>query len=142
MRAGRWVTAQVGELGRTVSEVARELSCDWHTVNDAVIAYGTALIDGDPDRIGEVTALGLDETLFHRQGRWRSQVWCTSIVNLDPDGARLLDVVAGRSATGPSRWLAARPAKWREAIRYGVLDLSGPPSQGLPGRLARRCAGG
>jgi hypothetical protein len=72
-RAGRWVTRQVGKLGRTVSEVADELGCDWHTVNDTVVAYGQALVDDDPDRIGEVTALGLDETLFVRQGRWRTQ---------------------------------------------------------------------
>ena len=31
-RAGRWVTEQVGRNGRSVSEVARELDCDWHTV--------------------------------------------------------------------------------------------------------------
>lgn len=74
-RAGRWVTFQVGKLGRTVAEVARELGCDWHTVNDTVIAYGEALIDDDPVRIGEVTALGLDETLFCRKGRWRTKQW-------------------------------------------------------------------
>ena len=66
-RAGRWVTEQVGRWGRTVNEVAVELGCDWHTVNDAVVAYGTVLVD-DPDRIGQPTALGLDETLFCRQG--------------------------------------------------------------------------
>lgn len=87
---------------------------------------GTALIDHDEDRIGTVTALGLDETLFNRRGRWRTQQWCTSIVNLASDGAQLLDVVAGRSATGPSDWLEARPEEWRKQIRYGVLDLSGP----------------
>ncbi len=125
-RCGRWVTEQVGKLGRSVAEVARELGCDWHTVNDAVIAYGTALIDDDPGRIGEVAALGLDETLFNRRGRWRTQQWCTSIVNLAPGGAQLLDVVAGRSATGPSDWLEARPLQWRKQISYGVLDLSGP----------------
>jgi transposase len=37
-RAGRWATRQVGKLGRTVAEVARDLGCDWHTVNDTVIA--------------------------------------------------------------------------------------------------------
>ncbi len=74
-RAGRSVTQQVGRFGRTVSEVARESRCDRHTVDDAVIAYGTALIDGNPDRIGEVTALGLGETLFHRQGRWHTRRW-------------------------------------------------------------------
>ena len=29
-RAGRWATLQVGRNGRAVSEVARELGCDWH----------------------------------------------------------------------------------------------------------------
>lgn len=37
-RAGRWVTEQVGRHGRTVNEVAVELGCDWHTINDTVIA--------------------------------------------------------------------------------------------------------
>lgn len=126
-RAGRWCTEQVGRLGRTVAEIARELGCDWHTVNDAVIAYGTALIDRDTDRIGQVTALGLDETLFCRRGPRRRQEWCTSIVDVSAGrSARLLDVVAGRSAAGPSAWLEARPQPWRDAIRHGVLDLSGP----------------
>jgi hypothetical protein len=31
-----------GKLGRTVAEVARELGCDWHTVNDKVIARRSA----------------------------------------------------------------------------------------------------
>ena len=48
-RAGRWVCGQVGRDGRSVSEVARELGCDWHTVMDAVVAYGTPLVD-DPVR--------------------------------------------------------------------------------------------
>lgn len=36
-RAGRWVTEQVGRWGRTVNEIAVELGCDWHTVNDTVM---------------------------------------------------------------------------------------------------------
>jgi transposase len=121
-RAGRWVTLQVGRCGRTVAEVARELGCDWHTVNDAVIAYGEALVD-DPDRVGPVSALGLDETLFCRQGRWRTQAWCTSIV--DVGAGALLDVVPGRDAAGPSGWLARRPADWLGEISWATLDLSG-----------------
>ena len=39
-RAGRWATDQVGRLGRTVSEVAEELGCDWHTVNKEVTRWG------------------------------------------------------------------------------------------------------
>lgn len=123
-RAGRWVTAQVGRCGRTVNEVAVELSCDWHTVNDAVLAYGTALVDDDVDRIGEPTALGLDETLFVRDGPRRLQRWSTSIV--DVGAGRLLDVVAGRDSTGPCRWLAARSEQWRANIEWATLDLSGP----------------
>ena len=43
-RAAKWATVQVGG-GRTVSEVAGELACDWHTVNDAVTTYGGALLE-------------------------------------------------------------------------------------------------
>ncbi len=122
-RAGRWVTVQVGKHGRTVNEVADKLGCDWHTVNDAVIAYGTALVD-DKDRIGDVTALGLDETLFCRQGRWRRQAWSTRIV--DVGAGRLLDVVEGRDTTGPSGWLTARGEERCQRIEWATLDLSGP----------------
>lgn len=123
-RAGRWVTEQVGRFGRTVNEVAVQLGCDWHTVNDTVLAYGTALVDDDPDRIGSVTALGLDETLFVRTGLWRRQVWSTSIV--DVRRGRLLDVVAGRSASEPCAWLGQRSQEWLDGIEYASLDLSGP----------------
>jgi transposase len=90
------------------------------------MAYGAALIDADTGRMGEVSALGLDETLFCRTGRWRTQQWCTSIVDVTPSHTQLLDVVAGRSAAGPSAWLDERAEDWRAAIRFGVLDLSGP----------------
>jgi transposase len=125
-RAGRWATVQVGREGRTVAEVARELGCDWHTVNDAVMGYGAALLDADVDRVGEVDAIGLDETLFARVGRWLTQAWCTSIVDVSPGSVQLLDVVPGRSAASASRWIEAQPEAWRAAVRYGVLDLSGP----------------
>ncbi len=122
-RAGRWVTEQVGRCGRTVNEVAVELGCDWHTINDAVLAYGLPLIE-DPDRIGQPVALGLDETLFCRLGRWRRQCWSTSIV--DVAAGRLLDVVPGRSGVEPCRWLAERGDAWLGQIRWATLDLSGP----------------
>jgi len=35
-RAAKWATHQVGD-GRTVKEVAAELACDWHTVNEATV---------------------------------------------------------------------------------------------------------
>ena len=118
-RAGRWMCRQVGQ-GQPVSTVAGELACDWHTVMDAVIAYGTPLVD-DPDRIGEVTAVGLDETLFVRTGAFRRRSWVTSIVDVSRP-ARLLDVVQGRSAKAPSEWLDARPKAWRDRIEWAAFD--------------------
>jgi transposase len=119
-RAARWACEQVGRHGRSVAEVADDLGCDWHTVNRAVIAYGLALVD-DPERIGTVTTLGLDETAFVRTGPYRHRWWSTQLVG---DG-QLLDVVAGRDAAPVCVWLAERPAAWRDAIDWVTLDLSG-----------------
>ena len=52
-RAARWVTIQVGRHGRPVDEVATELGCGWHTVNNEVGRWGEALLDADTDRVGE-----------------------------------------------------------------------------------------
>jgi transposase len=122
-RAGRWITEQVGRCARSVAEVARELGCDWHTVNDAVLAYGSALVE-DPDRFGAVEALGLDEVLMVRRGPWRRQEFSTQLV--DVGRGQLLDVVPGRSSTGPMVWLATKGTPWCDQVRFATLDLSGP----------------
>ena len=122
-RAGRWATLQVGRDARPVSDVAAELGCDWHTVNRAVVAWGEALLAADCDRVGAVEALGLDETLFGRHGRWRTRRWCTSIV--DVQRGQLLDIVPGRDAAAAAEWLLGRPRAWRDNVAWGVLDLSG-----------------
>ena len=80
-----------------------------------MIAYGTPLVD-DPDRIGDVTALGLDEMLFARPGRWRTQRWSTSIV----------DVTAGAAARRgrrPHRRGRVRVAR-RPTHRRGATHIS------------------
>ncbi len=120
-RAARWVTAQVGGHGRAVSEVATDLGCDWHTVMDAVALYGQLLID-DPHRFGDVTAVGLDETLAVREGRYRRQLWSTQIV--DVQQGQLLDIVPGRDVAGSCGWFAARTQAWRDQVRWAALDLS------------------
>lgn len=127
-RAARWVTVQVGRLGRSVNEVAGELGCDWHTVNDAVVAYGEALLEADGERVGTVEALGLDETLFFRKGPRHLQQWCTSVVDVGGSGrpAKLVDMVEGQTAKAVIDWLDERPEAWRAGIGWGVLDLSGP----------------
>jgi transposase len=120
-RAARWATSQVGQAKRAVSAVAAELGCDWHTVNDAVLAYGEQLVD-HPDRIGTVEAIGLDETLFTRTGQFRTRRWATTIA--DVSGHRLIDVVAGRDAGSVVDWLADRPQAWLDTIRVGTLDMA------------------
>jgi len=121
-RAGRWVTEQIGRFARSVLEVATELGCDWHTVNDAVIAYGEVLVD-DPGRIGRVEAIGLDEVLFVRRGPRHHQEFSTTIA--DVRAGQLLDVVPGRGAREPIAWLKGRGAQWLSGIVFATLDLSG-----------------
>jgi transposase len=120
-RAARWATEQVGRHARSVNEVAGELGCDWHTINDTVVAYGEILID-DPDRFGDVTALGLDEVLFVRLGTYRTPTFSTQLV--DVECGQLLDVVEGRKAEGPKAWLENRGEDWLAKVRYATLDLS------------------
>lgn len=106
-----------------MSEVAEELGCDWHTVSKEVNRWGEALLEADRDRVGTVEALGLDETLFLRQGSRRRRMWVTSAVDIR--NSRLIDVFPGKDAKGAVRWLLGQPAGWRENIRWAALDLSG-----------------
>ena len=80
-------------MGRTVSEVAEELGCDWHTVNKEIVRWGDALLEADVARFGQVEAVGVDETLFWRKGRWKKKQWCTSVVD-----------VGGHQVVGHSPW--------------------------------------
>jgi transposase len=123
-RAARWATFPVGRHARSVSEVAGELGCAWHTVNTTVVTYGEALLQADVDRFGAVTALGLDEVLMVRLGTYRTQQFSTQLV--DVGRGQLLDVVPVRSSAGPMAWLAEQDPAFRDAIVYGTLDLSGP----------------
>jgi len=122
-RAGRWVTEQVGRYARSVNEIAVELGCDWHTINDTVIAYGTALVDDDPDRFATVQAVGLDEVLFVKLGPYKRQHYSTQIV--DVQAGQLLDIVPGRSGKEPTKWLQGQGQAWLDQVRFATLDLSG-----------------
>lgn len=100
--AGRWATQEVGRLGRTVSEVAEELGCDWHTVDREIVRWGDALLEADVSRFGAVEAVGVDETLLWRKGRWKKKQWYTSVA--DVGSRQLLDILPGRTAESAASW--------------------------------------
>lgn len=62
-RAGVKICRRVGQDGDPVAAVGRDFGVGWGCAMNAVSAHGRGLID-DPDRIGRVGQLGLDETAF------------------------------------------------------------------------------
>jgi len=123
-RAARWATRQVGKHARSVNELTIEFGCNWHTVNDTVVNCGKALLEADDDRIGEVTALGLDEVYMVRVGPYHHQHFSTQLV--DVRAAQLLAIVPGRGSAEPMGWLAEQGRMFRDRIEFGTLDLCGP----------------
>jgi transposase len=120
-RAAKWATVQVG-TGRTVSEVAAELDCDWHTVNDAVTTYGGALLEADRRRLNQTSAIGLDETSFVRRGPKKHISFATTVA--DVEHHQIIDILPSRKYTEVAGWIRAQPAAWQERIRFGALDMS------------------
>jgi transposase len=120
-RAAKWATRQVGG-GRTVLEVADELACDWHTVNDATITYGEALLEADRKRMNKTSAIGLDETSFVRLGTKAHTAYATTVA--DVEHHQIIDILPSRTFTDVAAWLDKQPKGWKERIVYGALDMS------------------
>jgi transposase len=120
-RAAKWATVQVG-VGRTVSEVAAELACDWHTVNDAVIIYGEALLAADRKRLNRTTAIGLDETSFVKLGSKVHTDYATTVA--DVENHQIIEILPTRKYTDVAGWIDKQPKPWKERIRFGALDMS------------------
>jgi len=119
-RAAKWATVQVGG-GRTVSEVAGELDCDWHTVNDAVTTYGEALLAADRKRLSRTVAIGLDETSFVRVADAHTS-YATTVC--DVEHHQIIDILPSRHFVDVAGFLDKQPAAWKHRIRYGALDMS------------------
>jgi len=120
-RAAKWATVQVGG-GRTVTEVAAELACDWHTVNDAVTTYGRALLAADRKRLNQTTAIGLDETAFVKSASQSRTDYATTVA--DVENHQIIDILPSRHYVEVAGWIDKQPAAWKERIRYGALDMS------------------
>ena len=131
-RARRDACRRVGRDGHSVAQVARDLGVGWSTVMAAVRDYGEPLVD-DPDRIGDVDALGMDETSFLAGNQVHNTLYVTGFVDLSRH--QLLDVVPGRSATSVSGWLEAQPATWLEGVAAVALDPHRGYANGLLAHL-------
>ena len=120
-RAAKWATVQVG-TGRTVLEVARELSCDWHTVNDAVTTYGRALLVADRRRLNQTTAIGLDETSFVKLDKRNHRDYATTVC--DVENHQIIDILPSRNFIDVAGFLDKQSTAWKDRIRFGALDMS------------------
>jgi transposase len=119
-RAAKWATEQVG-TGRSVLEVAKELACDWHTINDAVLTYGTALLAADTKRLTRTSAIGLDETNFVRCKDQRTN-YVTTVC--DVEHHQIIDILPTRHFVDVARWVDEQGPDWRQRITFGALDMS------------------
>ncbi len=118
-RARAEICRRVGQDEDSVAEVARAFGVGWHTAMAAVEHHGRPLVD-DPARLDGVRALGLDETVMLHAGPRRRTTYVSGFVELD--GARLLDVVPGRSGHAVRQWLDQRSDQWLEGVDVVALD--------------------
>jgi len=119
-RAARECTRAVGEEARSVASLARWLGVAWSTVMAAVRDYGTPLVD-DPERVGDVTALGIDETAFLKANAEHPTRYVSGFVDLDH--RVLIDMIEGNRAIDVSRWLSQRDRSFLEGVRTVACDL-------------------
>jgi transposase len=138
-RAGAEACRQVGELARPVSRVAEEFGVCWWTVRNAVIEHGTPLVD-DPQRIGRVRQLGVDETSFLKATRQHWTIYATAMVDLERHV--LIDMVKGNSAKDLRGWTDHADPAWLAEIKVVATDLAESFRAGLSPHLdhARRVA--
>jgi hypothetical protein len=123
-RARAEICRRVGQDAASVAAVAREFGIGWRTAMTAVRDYGTPRID-DPERLGGVQAVGLDETAFAAISATRSTSFVTGIVDLTRRRggcARLVDVIADRSPSALVSWVNQRETGWRAGIGVAALD--------------------
>lgn len=109
-----------------MSQLAAEIGVCWATLMDAVTEYGTPLVD-DPDRVGPVRQLGVDETSFLKANRERPIIYATGLVDLEQ--RIVIDMVQGNAAADLRRWCTNADPRWLAGIEVVATDLasrSGP----------------
>jgi transposase len=131
-RAGLECCLQVGVNARSVAQMARELGVSWHTVMNAVREHGEPLVD-DPDRVGKVRMLGVDETTWLAATHDHPTRYATGLVDLER--RIVIDVVPGNTSTDLGSWLDRQPTRWLDGIAVIATDLAESYRHALATRL-------
>ncbi len=131
-RAGFEAARQVGELARPVSQVADEFGVCWDTIMTAVVTHGTPLVD-DPERVGVVRHLGVDETSFLKANRTHATRYATGLV--DTEAGILIDMTEGNKAADLRKWCQQQPVGWLEGVNVVSIDLTDSYRSGLTPHL-------
>ena len=129
-RAAQWAVGRLAAVEGTVASAARRLGVAaatvWSWVGDAA-----QQVADDPERVGAVVRLGLDETVTGSAGRLRRRRCVCAAV--DAATGQVLDVFDGRDAAGLHRWLASRPPEWLAGIEVVCCD----PHEGYRSGITR-----
>jgi transposase len=126
-RCARYVLRRLLIDRTTISAIAAELGVSWHTVSTIAMRTTADLVAAaGADRLAGVRVIGVDE---HRWAPRRIGPggFVTLVIDLTPTHdqtgpARLLDMVAGRSASALATWLAAQPASFAQSVEVIAMD--------------------
>ena len=139
-RTARWILHCLAVKKMSVAAVAKVLEVSWDVVNSLALSTVHNLVHAQPGHLDKVRDLGVDEHKWKHVRGQGDPSFVTVIVDLTPviDGvgpARLLDMVAGRSAAVLSTWLEARDQAFRDRVKIVSMDgFAGPHSH--PERVA------
>ena len=111
-----------------MAEVARDFGVSWDTAMNVVREVGTPLVD-DPSRIGDVFALGIDESSFRAGSATSRTEYVTGFVDLDRHV--LLDITEDGKGEVVRGWLGSFDADWLRRIAAVAID----PHRGYKGGL-------
>lgn len=126
-RCARYVLRRLMIDRTTISAIAVELGLSWHTVSTIAMGATAALIAaGGANRLDGVRVIGVDEHRWAPRRRGTAG-FVTLIIDLTPvldktGPARLLDLVAGRSAAALKAWLADQPPTFRDQVEVIAMD--------------------
>lgn len=140
-RACWWAIRQIRREHASVLGLTRQLGTTWRTLWRAVEPLLEQMA-ADESRFGGVTALGVDEHVWHHvstkpvEDGGRGPKEFTGMVDLSRDSkgrtrARLLDLKPGRSGAVYADWLKERNEAFRVGIKVATLD----PFQGYKNAL-------